>query len=222
MHQITDQLQAATKGNLQGGSSCPGGPVVVWLQPGREWLARRLESTYGRRVAIFIGLTTWDGQPGRSPVCGALPQPTVLPRGLRLSLHLDRTSVTSGSDFIGTVLIRQLGPGRFSMAPGQPVEAVVVRRGTEKVVGVFSGAIGGTGYSVNLVRGESKSVPVIGGTASCDGGIGSALPAGTYGVIVQISNEGHGRSPEYQTRQVPLLVLPENAPPQITALGQAK
>ena len=204
MQQITDQLQAA-KGNLQGGSSCPGGPVIVWLQPGREWLARRLGATYGSKLAIFIGLTTWDGRPGQSPVCGALPRAAALPRGLRLSLHLDRTSVASGSDFLGAVLISELGPGRFSMGIGQPVEAVVVRRGTEKVVGVYSGVIGGTGYSVNLVRGESKSVPVIGGTARCDGGIGSALPAGTYGVIVEISNEGHGRSrntkpPQYPSR----------------------
>ena len=221
MQQITDQLQAAAKGNLQGGSSCPGGPVIVWLQPGREWLARLLGATYGSKLAIFIGLTTWDGRPGQSPACGALPRAKPLPPGLRLSLHLDRTSVTSGSDFLGAVLISELGPGRFSMGIGQPVEAVVVRRGTQKVVGVYSGVIGGTGYSVNLVRGQSKAVPVIGGTARCDGGIGSALPAGTYGVIVQISNEGHGPSPEYQTPPVPLKVLAEKAPPSSVGPGHA-
>ncbi len=221
MQQITDQLQATAKGNLQGGSSCPGGPVIVWLQPGREWLARRLGATYGSNLAIFIGLTTWDGRPGRSPVCGALPPTTALPGGLRLSLRLDRRSVTSGSDFLGTVLIRELGPGRFSMDTGQPVEAVVVRRGTHKVVGVYSGVIGGTGYPVNLVRDESKSVPVIGGTARCDGGIGSALPAGRYGVIVHISSEGHGPSLDYQTPQVPLLVLAEKGPLSSVGPGHA-
>jgi hypothetical protein len=208
MQQITDHLLATEKGNIQGGGPCPGGPVIVSLQPGREWLARQLDKTYGSKLAIFIGLTTWDGRPGRSPVCGALSQPAALPKGLGLSLHLDRPSVRSGSDFLGTVSIRELGPGRFSMDPGQPVEAVVVRTGTRKVVGVYSGVIGGTGYQVNLARGQSKTVAVIGGTARCDGGTGSALPAGTYGVMVQISNEGNGPSPGYLTPQVPLRVLP--------------
>lgn len=221
MQQITDQLQVTAKGNLQGGGSCPGGPVIVSLQPGREWLARRLEATYGSKLAIFIGLTTWDGRPGRSPVCGTLPPPTEVPKGPQLSLHLDRTSVTSGSDFIGTVVIRELGPGRFSMNTGQPVEAVVVRAGTRKVVGVYSGVIGGTGYPVNLVRGQSRTVPVIGGTARCDGGTGSALPAGKYGVIAQISDEGNGPSPDYLTPQVPLGVLPAPLEPNSTSFARS-
>jgi len=87
-------------------------------------------------------------------MCGDLPAPTALPRGLRLSLQLDRTSVTSGADFRGTIRIRELGPGRFSMDPGQPVQAVVVRTGAQRVVAVYSGGIAGTGYPVNLVRGE--------------------------------------------------------------------
>jgi hypothetical protein len=211
MQRITDQLLTTEKGNIQGGSSCPGGPVVVSLQPGREWLARRLQATYGPKLAIFIGLTTWDGRPGRSPVCGSLPQPTALPKGVRLSLHLDGTSVSSGSDFRGTLLIREVGPARFSMATGQPVQAVVVLRGTQKVVAVYSGVIAGTGYLVNLVRGESQAVPVIGGTARCDGGIGSALPAGTYGVTAEISTEGNGPALDYLTPQAPLRVL--EAPP---------
>jgi hypothetical protein len=156
-------------------------------------LARQLDATTGSKLAIFIGLTTWDGRPGRSPVCGDLPKPTALPKGLRLSLELDHMAVTSGADFLGTILIRELGPARFSMDPGQPVQAVVVRTGTQRVVAVYSGGIAGTGYPINLVRGESKTVAVIGGTARCDGGTGSALPAGAYGVMVQISSEGTGR-----------------------------
>jgi hypothetical protein len=208
MQRIVVHLLATEKGDLEGLSPCPGGPLIVELQPGREWLARRLGATYGSKLEIFIGLTTWHGRPGRSPVCGALSEPTAQPRGLRLSLHLDQTSVVSGSVFHGTVAIKELGPGHFSMDTGQPVQAVVVRAGTQKVVGVYSGLIGGTGYRVNLARGQSKAVPVIGGTARCDGGTGSALPAGTYGVIVQISKEGLGLSPQYLTAEVPLRVLP--------------
>ena len=214
MQQIVNDLFATEEGNTQGGAGpCPGGPVTVSLRPGREWLARQIDTTYGSKLAIFIGLTTWDGRPGRSPVCGDLQTPTALPRGLRLSLRLGNTSVTSGADFSGSVRLAELGPGRFSMDLGQPVQAVVVRTGTQRVVGVYSGVIGGTGYQVNLVRGESKKVAVIGGTARCDGGTGSALPAGTYSVVVQISSEDAGPSPDYLTPQVPLRVLPARRQP---------
>jgi hypothetical protein len=207
MQQITDHLLNTEKRMVLGINPCAGGPVVVSLQPGTEWLARRLSATYGSDLVILIGLTTWDGRAGRSPVCGTLPQPAALPLGIQLSLHLDRTSVTSGSNFLGRILIKEQGAGLFSIDPGQPVEAVVVRTGTRKVVGVYSGVIGGTGYPLNLVRGQSRTVPVIGGTARCDGGTGSALPAGKYGVMVEISNEGSGPSPDYLTPQVPLRVL---------------
>jgi hypothetical protein len=208
MQEIVNHLVATEEGNIQSGGPCPGGPVTISLVPGREWLARQLEATYGSKLAIFIGLTTWDGRPGRAPDCGALPQPTALPRGLRLSLQLAGASVISGSDFSGIVRITETGPGLFSMDAGQPVQAVVVRTGTQKVVGVDSGAIGGTGYMVKLARGQSTTVAVVGGTARCDGGTGSALPAGTYGVMVQISSEDPGPSPDYLTPQVRLRVLP--------------
>jgi hypothetical protein len=44
--------------------------VTVWLLPGREWLARQLDATTGSKLAIFIGLTTWDGRPGQPDVRG--------------------------------------------------------------------------------------------------------------------------------------------------------
>jgi hypothetical protein len=208
MQQIADHLLAAERRDLQWLIPCPGGPLIVGLQPGREWLARQLGATYGSKLAISIGLTTWHGRPGRSPVCGSLSEPTALPKGLQLSLHFDHNAVVSGSSFHGTVLIKELGPGHFSMDTGQPVQAVIVRTGTRKVVGVYSAGIGGTGYRVNLARGQSRSVPVIGGTARCDGGTGSALPAGTYGVMAEISEEGVGSSPRYLTPELPLRVLP--------------
>jgi len=85
-------------------------PVTVSLRPGREWLARQIDTTYGSKLAIFIGLTTWDGAPGGAGMRD-LQTPTALPRGLRLSLRLGNTSVTSGADFSGSVRLAELGPG---------------------------------------------------------------------------------------------------------------
>jgi hypothetical protein len=85
------------------------------------------------------------------------------------------------------------------MDTGQPVQAVVVLPGRRRVVGVYSGGIAGTGYVVRVGPGQSQTIPMIGGTARCDGGIGSALPRGNYQVIVQIAPEQKPHSPAYLT-----------------------
>jgi hypothetical protein len=208
MGQIDEHLMATEEANLVSGSPCPGGPVIVSLKPGREWLARQLAANYGDKLAIYVGLTAWDGKPGRTPVCGSLPAPAPLPRGASLAFVPGSGAVTSGDDFVGRVRLHEQGPGTLSMNIGQPLEAVLVRPGTERVVGVYAEGIAGTGQTVRLAPGQSMSVAVIGGTARCDGGTGSALSAGTYGATVLVSNEGTGATPHYFTHPVTLRVLP--------------
>lgn len=50
---------------LQMTGACPGGPVLIGLTPGNEQLAHQLLADYGRKIAITVGLTTYDGSPGR-------------------------------------------------------------------------------------------------------------------------------------------------------------
>jgi hypothetical protein len=91
------------------------------------------------------------------------------------------------------------------MDTGQPMQAVVVRPGTTHVVGVYSGGIAGTGYGPRLAPGRSSSVDVIGGTARCDGGYGSALPPGRYQVVALVMDE-RGTAPRYLTPPVSLTI----------------
>jgi hypothetical protein len=195
-----------TRGRLQGLAACLGGPVLVMLAPGEEVLAHRLWAQYGSHVSITVGLTTYDGSPGRSPLCGVVKPSAPLPTGLHLALRLKTRTVHSGSSFDANVIITEIGPNTFFMDTGQPLQAVVVRPRTRLVVGVFSGGIGGTGYGQHLSPGQSETIPVIGGTARCDGGIGSALPPGNFQVIVQVAPEARLRSPAYLTPPVPLRV----------------
>lgn len=211
MKKIDDHLWATEGANIDSGSPCPGGPVIVSLKTGREWLARQLASTYGPKLVIYVGLTTWDGRPGRSPVCGTLPGSATLPKGLSIALVLGRASVTSGDDFVGKVRLHERGPGTLSMNIGQPLQAVLVRPGSLRVVGVYVDGIAGTGQIVSLAPGQSTTVRVVGGTARCDGGTGSALPAGTYGATVLVSAEGAGPTPDYFTAPVTLRVLPASS-----------
>lgn len=185
---------------------CPGGPVVVMLASGQERLAHQLWARYGNEVSITVGLTSYDGSPGRSPLCGVVQTTDPIPTGLHLTFGLQSLFVLSGSGFNGTVVVSESGPGSFHMDTGQPIEAVVVALGTRRVVGVYSGGIAGTGYVIRVGAGQSESIPVVGGTSRCDGGVGSALPPGNYQAIVQVAPETTTHSPAYLTPPVALRV----------------
>jgi hypothetical protein len=96
------------------------------------------------------------------------------------------------------------------MDTGQPLEAVVIKAGTHRVVGVYTGGVAGTGYTVTRGAGQSaaNAAPsVLVGTARCDGGIGSALPPGKYQVVALVMDET-GKAPRYLTPPVNLTVTP--------------
>ena len=203
---IISRVTVMAGNQLQMTGACPGGPVLIGLTPGNEQLAHQLLADYGRKLAVTVGLTTYDGSPGRSPRCGMLPPSASLPVGLHLVLRLKHDSVRSGAAFSATVVVDEHGPGRFTMDTGRPLVAVVVRPGTLQVVGVYSGGIAGTGYSLLVTPGKSGTIPTFGGTARCDGGLGSALPPGTYQVIVRVAPEGRHQYPAYLTPPLTLRV----------------
>ena len=211
--QLQQAITALTGPTLPGNNGklvmlgvCPGGRVVVGLAPGLEKLAHTLWVRYGGDVSLTVGLTSYDGSPGRSPLCGVVPPSDPIPTGLHLALHLPSGSVRSGATFNGNAVVSESGPGSFAMDTGQPIQAVVVVPGTRRVVGVYSGGIAGTGYLVRVGPGQSETIPVSGGTTRCDGGVGSALPPGNYQVIVQVAPETRLHSPAYLTPPVALRV----------------
>jgi hypothetical protein len=191
--------------SLQGIGPCGPSRITLALVPGSERLAASVRGRFGAAVLITVGLTSWSGHTGRSPRCMSLPETSSMPKDLNISLRLTSNNVKAGAAFAGTLMLRYEGPSSFEMDTGQPVEAVVVRLGTHRVVGVYSGGIAGTGFGPRLGAGQSYQVSVIGGTARCDGGIGSALPAGHYQEVAVVMNE-NGQAPRYLTNPVPLTV----------------
>jgi hypothetical protein len=190
---------------------CTQGLVTVGLTSGSERLAERIRAAYGPAVLITIGLTSWEGHVGRSPRCGSLPTSSKPPPGLSLSVRLASNTVQSGENLEGTVVVDYHAGGSsadvapFELDTGQPMQAVVVRRGTDRVVAVYGGGIAGTGYELHLHPGESSRIPVLVGTTRCDGGLGSALPPGHYQVIALVMDET-GKPPRYTTPAVGLTV----------------
>jgi hypothetical protein len=191
--------------HFQGIDPCPSGRIIVWLTPGSEGLAKQLQARYGSALTISVGLKTWNGHAARSPRCGSLPSWTAPPRGLSLSLHLKTDTVRSGDVVTGNVEIANRGTAPFFMDTGQPLQAVIIRPGSHKIVGAYTGNIAGTGYGMRLTRGQHENVPTYVGTARCDGGLGSALPPGKYQAVVLVMDET-GKGPRYLTPPAALTV----------------
>jgi hypothetical protein len=95
---------------------------------------------------------------------------------------------TSSDDHL---LVRNDNATPFSMDPGQPIIAALVTPGTRHVVGEYSGMVAGTGLGFSVHNGEQVSIPLVVSTDRCDGGVGSTVPPGVYGVRAGIGpNEG--------------------------------
>jgi hypothetical protein len=180
--------------------------IDMELFPGHEELAATLEHRFGDAVTIRIGTTRYCGGPGRSARCADAAGATTLPPGLHLALTLDHDAL-HGTEAAGdaTLHVRFDGPGTFTLDGGQPIIAKLVTPGTRIVVGAFTGVVGGTGFSLALAAGQGRDIDVIVGISRCDGGLGSALPRGTYGVRAALGPDGG--PPQYLAPEVQLTIL---------------
>jgi hypothetical protein len=156
------------------------------LGPGSEGTAKRIRRVFGPRVVIFIDNQLWRGKPLRSPTCGTLPKSASHP-ALRAILTLLTTTINPGGNLKGAVQILDNTSRPVILAIGQPLTVVLTQPASRRVVGVFDGAIAGTGYGTTLIPGNPVNIEAIGGSARCDGGIGSALPAGRYDAIAEVT-----------------------------------
>lgn len=194
--------------DLESIAPCSPGPVWLGLRAGTETTAKRVWLRFGRDVYITVGLTVYRGSPGRSPRCGILQKSSLQPSGLHLSVVPKSIRVTSGGTFDANVEVTDDGPGTFDMDTGQPLQAVIIHPGSAQVVGVLTENVGGTGFEVHAGPGQTKKIPVLGGTSRCDGGVGSGLPPGSYDSVVRVAPEGQPQNPVYFTPPIRITVTP--------------
>jgi hypothetical protein len=185
---IEREVAAFAGKHLIGVGQCARGLLVVMLTPGSEALAQKVRADFGPSVKIMVGWTDWNGHPGRSATCGILAAPTATPAGYYSALQLRSRVIKIGADLTGHVAFHDTSATQsVRVLTESPIEVVVTKPGTRRVVGVFTGAIAGTAAAPLLVPGESQNVAVVGGTGRCDGGIGSALPPGRYDAVAEVS-----------------------------------
>ena len=181
------------------------GTIDVDLFPGHEQLAASLEQRFGDAVSIRMGTTRYCGGPGTSGRCADVQGATTLPPGLHLALTLEHDTVPRTAPTVQAALkVRYNGPGMFAISTGQPIIASLVKSGTRMVIGTNTGTVAGTGLSLRLRRGQQSTIGVIIGLSRCDGGLGSAVPPGTYGVRASLGPDG--RPPYYLAPEAALTI----------------
>jgi hypothetical protein len=169
---------------------CGHGLLALTLSPGNEALAQRVRAKFGPSIQIKIGFTPWNGRPGQSPTCGSLPKPTSVPAGYTTALDFRSRAIKVGRNLAGHVALHNPGTQSVRVLTDNPIEVVITKPGTRRVVGIYAGAIAGTAYAPLLTPGQTRDIGLVGGTARCDGGIGSALPPGHYDAVAEVSGVG--------------------------------
>lgn len=170
--------------------------VSVELRPDAEPLAARLDDKYGDAVELLLGGVPYP--PSKIPDdFDGCPSPPVepWPRGVTTSLELDDERVPQGgSSTRGVVTVRNMSDKPFVLDVEDPVwgwvydvDQVSPPLGHPGVVytALASGGSEPSGPRRDLAPGESTSISVPVGTASCSPERGYALATGVYDVRVQ-------------------------------------
>jgi hypothetical protein len=119
-----------------------------------------------------------------------------------LAVELDKPSMRVTELGRATLTVRNNGSAMFDASSGPDLIGVLVTPGTCHVVGTF---IGGTPSVLVLHQvqpGQSATIPIIFGTARCDGGEGSAKPPGVYGLLVVVGANECEPASGYVSREV--------------------
>ncbi len=164
------------------------GAVDVGLAARAEVLAAEWHLRYGSALRIHVGNLPYPPTAARPPV--DIPRSTTTLQGVELRVVFDPPEVASGEHIHGQLVLCNRSDKPAPIQSGQPLVGMVVRPATDEVLGCFSGAIAGTGWSAILAAGDQASLRVIVGTASCRVEHGYVLPPGEYEAVVPLRLHG--------------------------------
>jgi hypothetical protein len=185
---VTLRQRAAETGRPILASIGQGKAVIhVALRADQEDVAGEVAARYGSAVELRVGAFSFpDRRPGRlGPPGRPAPEEQAF-EGLEVSVEVDQRVLEVGDDGHGRLVLRNNGPDRIGpLRAGQPLVGSLLNASHE-AVGGFTGAIAGTGLTIDLTPGQSASIGVIFGTASTREELGYTLPPGTYWLKVQL------------------------------------
>ena len=190
LEQIQRDIVALADGHLRG-VGIGAETIDVQLRADGLSIADQIHAMYGDLLTIQVGLLPYPDPTSAGSVCSALVRDVISDTPLRAVARLDSAQVVTGQDFGGTVTITNTGPDVVEFESGDPMTALVYRRGSDAVVGTYDGGIGGVGTGGTLQAGGTIDIDVLGGTASCEPSLGYALPPGLYDVRVTVEQYAH-------------------------------
>lgn len=188
--QVQQAIVALAGPHLRSAGSGPE-TIDVQLRADGVSIAEQIHATYGELVKIQVGFLPYPDRTSADIDCSAILKDIVTDTPLRATARLETARVVTGADFGGTVTVTNGGADVVEFESGDPMTAVIYRRGTDQVVGAYEGGIGGVGTGGTLQPGGTLDIGVLGGTASCDPSLGYALPPGLYDVRVPVEQYAH-------------------------------
>ncbi len=190
LDQVQHAIVALAGPHLRSAGSGPE-TIAVQLRADGISIAEQIHATYGDLVKIQVGFLPYPDPTSADSDCAAILNDIVTDTPLRATARLETARVVSGADFGGTVTVTNGGLEAVEFESGDPMTAIIYRRGTDQVVGAYDGGIGGVGAGGTLQPGGTLDIGVLGGTASCDPTLGYALPPGLYDVRVPVDQYAH-------------------------------
>jgi hypothetical protein len=161
------------------------GVIHVNLRADGEDLAAGVFEKYGDLVEITVGLLPYPDRFAGPVQCGT-DGLNVSDAPLDLEAELNTGVIKPGADFRGQVKITNTAAVPFDFQSGPTQTAAVYLPGADVPVGFFTRGLDSIGYGATIAPGESITLDVVGGTASCDPALGWALPPGSYEVRVHV------------------------------------
>jgi len=156
------------------------GTIGVGLRARAECVARQIVAAYGSKVEVSVGLLPFPPRPTAIRGCRNGDWPFAKIPFLSTALDIQPAQIPQGEFFKGTVRFKNNGLALSSLDTSSYFTAYLFAAGVDVPLGTSEGGSLGTGLEFTLAPGQSRDVPVFGGTASCDPALGYVLPIGHY------------------------------------------
>jgi hypothetical protein len=160
--------------------------VEVGLRADGAARAAELLERYGDDVRVQVGFFPYPDPGDARPTggCERPPAPAGQP-GLETEIVVDRPPAHPGDWGEGRIELRNVGAERIQFLTGTATGLLLGPDG--EVAGAYEGGVTLAGVGVDLAPGESTSLRLFIGTASCDPTAGYAVPSGTYDLVAVLA-----------------------------------
>ena len=177
--------------------------VMVTFKSTAEGAAKLVKARYGANVDITVGLFPYPAPPNPPKGCPWASAPAD-PGPFKATVVMPNR--IGHGWFKAQVRVTNTGKTDVILETGQPLLIFLYKPGGTDPVGVYDGAIGGTGLGPTLKPGGSTMIDALGSTASCDLSLGYDLPDGDYEARGRVENGSGSPVPAFLSDPFPVTV----------------